>query len=136
DVRPSPFGTRLLLGDVQGHGLPTVSTAATLLACFHEAILDKPDLKRITTRLELRLLVDIDEVHIHKLYASALLIEFDKEDDAMRLLTCGHPAPLLLHADRAEEIALEPRPVLGLGIESTAVSVTAVPLKQGEMLLA
>ncbi len=138
DVRPSPFGTRLLLGDVQGHGLPAVSTAATLLACFHEAILDEPDLQRIAARLERRLLVDIDEGHIPELFASALLIEFDKEDDAMRLLTCGHPAPLLLHADRAEEIALEPCPLLGLRLDSSerSPSVTTVSFRPGEMLLA
>ena len=41
DVRPSPYGTRMILGDVQGHGLEAVGTASMLLSVFHEAILDE-----------------------------------------------------------------------------------------------
>jgi hypothetical protein len=137
DLRPSPFGTRMILGDVQGHGLPAVSTAATLMACFHEAILDEPDLEHIAARLERRLLVDIDEGHIPELFASALLVEFDENDDTIRLLTCGHPTPLLLKNGQVEEIPLKPRPLLGLEFESRAAeSVMTTSLARGETLLA
>lgn len=138
DLRPSPFGTRMVLGDVQGHGLPAVSTAAALLASFHEAILDEPDLERIAARLERRILVDADEGHIPELFASVLLVEFHEDADEMRLLSCGHPPPLMLRADRAEEIELDPRPVLGLRLEAHGEipSIATLPFQPGEMLLA
>ncbi|WP_051815612.1 PP2C family protein-serine/threonine phosphatase, partial [Glycomyces tenuis] len=107
DIRASPFGVRMVLGDVQGHGLPAVSTAAAVLASFHEAILDEPDLERIAARLERRIVLDTDEGRTPELFASVLLVEFRDDVGEMRLLSCGHPPPLLLRADRVEEVDLK-----------------------------
>lgn len=138
DLRASPFGTRMILGDVQGHGLPAVSTAAALLASFHEAILDEPDLECIAARLERRIVVDADEGYIPELFASVLLVEFCEGTEEIRLLSCGHPPPLLLHADRVEEVALETRPVLGLRLEPTErpPGAATIPFRSDEILLA
>lgn len=138
DIRPSPFGTRMILGDVQGHGLPAVSTAAMLLSCFHEAILDEPDLERVAARLERRIVVDADQGYIPELFASVLLVEFPAGADEMRLLSCGHPPPLMLRVDRIEEVDLKPRPVLGLRLEPNegAPPVATVPFQPDEILLA
>ncbi len=138
DIRTSPFGTRMILGDVQGHGLPAVSTAAALLASFHEAILDEPDLEHIAARLERRILVDADQGYIPELFASVLLVEFCEDTEAMRLLSCGHPPPLILRPERVEEIGLDPRPVLGLRLEahSDVPDAETVPFRSDEMLLA
>ncbi|GAB3660609.1 PP2C family protein-serine/threonine phosphatase [Glycomyces tarimensis] len=138
DIRNSPFGTRLILGDVQGHGLPAVSTAATLLSAFHEAILDEPDLEGIAARLERRIVIDADEGYIPELFASVLLAEFSDESDDVRLLSCGHPSPLLLRGERVEEVDLKPSSVLGLRLEANErpPRATAMPFRPGEMLLA
>ncbi|HEU5130382.1 MAG TPA: PP2C family protein-serine/threonine phosphatase [Glycomyces sp.] len=138
DLRASPFGIRMILGDVQGHGLPAVSTAAALLASFHEAILDEPDLECIAARLERRIVVDADEGHIPELFASVLLVEFGEDGEEIRLLSCGHPPPLVLRADRVEEVALETRPVLGLRLEPAErpPGAAAIPFRSDEILLA
>jgi hypothetical protein len=138
DVRTSPFGLRLILGDVQGHGLPAVNAAGKLLSCFHEAILDEPELEGIASRLERRLLVEAEEGYIPELFASALLVEFREDTAEIRLLSCGHPPPLLLRGGAVEEVDLKPRPLLGLRLESRKrpPSVMTVPFRSGEALLA
>ncbi|MCH7232709.1 serine/threonine-protein phosphatase [Glycomyces sp. L485] len=138
DIRNSPFGIRMILGDVQGHGLPAVSTAATVLASFHEAILDEPDLEHVAARLERRVVLDADEGYIPELFASVLLIEFSEESQDIRLLSCGHPSPLLLRGDRVEEVDLKPGRVLGLRLEGNErpLAETTLPFRADEMLLA
>ncbi|SDE32387.1 PP2C family protein-serine/threonine phosphatase [Glycomyces harbinensis] len=138
DVRPSPFGTRLILGDVQGHGLDAVGTASMLLSVFHEAILDERELGGIAWRLERRILADAVHGYVPELFASVLLAEFAEDSDEVRLLSCGHPSPLMLRGERVEEVDLKPAPVLGLRLAapvrpSTAV---AVPFGADETLLA
>ena len=39
-----PFGVRVLIGDVQGHGLAAVGTVAALLGAFREGVLDDAEL--------------------------------------------------------------------------------------------
>ena len=41
---PTPYGVRLIVGDVRGKGLPAVGTAALVLGVFREAAYDEPDL--------------------------------------------------------------------------------------------
>ncbi|MCC3765085.1 serine/threonine-protein phosphatase [Glycomyces sp. TRM65418] len=138
DVRPSPYGPRLILGDVQGHGLDAVSTASMLLSVFHEAILDEEELGGIAWRLERRILDDAEHGYVPELFASALLAEFPEGSDEVQLLSCGHPSPLILRAERAEEIDLKPMPVLGLRLASPVRpgEAVSVPFGPGETLLA
>jgi hypothetical protein len=138
DVRPSPFGTRLILGDVQGHGLDAVGTARMLLSVFQEAILDEEDLGGVAWRLERRILVDAANGYVPELFASVLLAEFSDECDEVRLLSCGHPSPLLLRGERVEEVDLKPVPVLGLRLSapSRPGKATALPFGIEDTLLA
>ncbi|RRS00478.1 PP2C family protein-serine/threonine phosphatase [Glycomyces terrestris] len=138
DVRPSPFGTRLILGDVQGHGLDAVGTASMLLSVFHEAILDERELSGIAWRLERRILADASDGYVPELFASVLLAEFSEECDEVRLLSCGHPSPLLLRGEEVEEVDLKPHPVLGLRLAepTRAGAATALPFGVDETLLA
>ncbi|THV23543.1 PP2C family protein-serine/threonine phosphatase [Glycomyces paridis] len=124
DLRSSPFGTRMILGDVQGHGLDAVGTASMLLAVFHEAILDEEHLGGVAWRLERRILSDAAQGYVPELFASVLLAEFAPDSDEVRLLSCGHPPPLLLRGGKVEEIDLKPVPVLGLRL--------AAPVRHGE----
>ncbi|WP_205325081.1 PP2C family protein-serine/threonine phosphatase [Glycomyces sp. YM15] len=138
DMRQSPYGTRMILGDVQGHGLDAVGTASMLLSVFHEAILDEADLGRIAWRLERRLLEDAAHGYVPELFASVLLAEFAEEEDEVRLLSCGHPTPLLLRGERVEEIDLKPAPVLGLRLAAPVKpsGTVSVPFGAEDTLLA
>src|ERR1019366_10157277 len=48
-------GVRLIVGDVQGKGLPAVKTAATVLGTFREVAYDAANLETIADRIEISL---------------------------------------------------------------------------------
>ncbi|MGW1605275.1 helix-turn-helix domain-containing protein [Streptomyces eurythermus] len=100
DIQPSPHGTRVLVGDVQGKGLGAVEAAAALLGTFREAGFHEKDLATVAERLEIRMLrhrshtvalggADGDR------FATAVLISFPfVPDDVRRAFTARLLDPL------------------------------------------
>ncbi len=85
DIQPGRYGTRVLLGDVQGKGLGAVETAAALLGTFREAGYHEPDLATVAERLETRMVRHRDHTAAvgrsdGDRFATAVLIGFP--DDA------------------------------------------------------
>ncbi|WP_274557633.1 PP2C family protein-serine/threonine phosphatase [Streptomyces spiramyceticus] len=137
DVREGPHGVRALTADVQGHGLAAVSTVAALLGAFREAVLDEADLAGVAARMDRRLVVDSAPVEHAELFATAVVLEFPADEDVVRVISCGHPAPLLLRGGTAREIPVAPAPPLGLGLTGPGlVQVVTVPLEPGDRILA
>ncbi|WP_062643449.1 PP2C family protein-serine/threonine phosphatase [Streptomyces maremycinicus] len=135
DVRTSAYGVRAVLGDVQGHGLAAVATVASLLGAFREAVLDQPDLARVAARLDRRLTVDSARVTHAELFATAVLLEFTPDADAVRVVVCGHPPPVLLRGDTATELDVVPWTPLGLGLpEGAPLTARVVRLLPGDRL--
>ncbi|OIJ65271.1 PP2C family protein-serine/threonine phosphatase [Streptomyces mangrovisoli] len=116
DVRMGPGGVRAVLGDVQGHGLAAVSTVVSLLGAFREAVLDQPDTESVAARMDRRLVVDSSAVRHAELFATALVLEFSADARTVRMVSCGHPAPVLLRDGAAHEIELTAGAPLGLGL--------------------
>ncbi len=116
DVREGPYGVRAVMGDVQGHGLAAVGTVVSLLGAFREAALDQPDLESVAARMDRRLATDSTRVRYAELFATAVLLEFSADAGAVRVVTCGHPAPVLLREGRAREVAVTPGVPLGVGL--------------------
>ncbi|GGV15933.1 PP2C family protein-serine/threonine phosphatase [Streptomyces spectabilis] len=145
DVRRWPGGVRAMVGDVQGHGLAAVGTVAALIGAFREAALDEPDLEGVAARLDRRLVTDAEEAGAAggaaggepgELFATAVLLEFGGEADELRLVSCGHPPPLLLRDGTVAELQVSPGPPLGLGIAGVAPPrETVVGLRPGDWLL-
>lgn len=136
DVRKGPCGVRALVGDVQGHGHAAVGTVAALLGAFREAVLDQPDLEGVAARLDRRLVVDSEQAEHAELFATAVVLEFRGEVPELRIVSCGHPPPLLLRGGAVEELAVPPGAPLGLGIAGVAPPEEAVVgLKPGDRLL-
>lgn len=92
EVVPTRTGLRLIIGDVQGKGLPAVQTAATVLGAFREAAHDAPTLAVITDRIEASLARQGDREQ----FVTAILAQVSDDGSAIELLNCGHPAPLLV----------------------------------------
>jgi serine phosphatase RsbU (regulator of sigma subunit) len=80
------------VADVQGKGLAAVQTAAVVLASFRESAYDAPDLAGIAEHIELSLGHQAPEGK----FVTAIMAEVDREGAEVRLLNCGHPAPLLV----------------------------------------
>ncbi|MFD0278144.1 PP2C family protein-serine/threonine phosphatase [Kitasatospora sp. NPDC127111] len=111
EVAESPYGVRILLGDVQGHGLPAVETAADVLGVFREAARTEPDLARVAERLDSALAAR----PVNERWVTALLLEADRAGGRAELVNCGHPHPLLRRAGRVNELA-PPRHAPPLGM--------------------
>lgn len=45
EAADTPYGVRLLIGDVRGKGLSAVGAASAVISCFREAAYDEPDLR-------------------------------------------------------------------------------------------
>ncbi|MDG4861085.1 PP2C family protein-serine/threonine phosphatase [Streptomyces sp. T-3] len=137
DVQHGPYGVRALVGDVQGHGLEAVGTVAALLGAFREGALDDPDLEAVAARLDRRLVIDSSSVEHAEMFATALLFEFPPDARVVRVVSCGHPPPLLFQAGAAAELAVQPGEPLGLGLAGCAApEVLTVGLGPADLLLA
>lgn len=106
---------RLIVGDVQGKGLPAAQAAAATLGAFREAAFDAADLPALTGKIEASLLRQLTEEQ----FVTAVLAEVSCDGSMVRLLNCGHPPPLLLSGSAAR--FAEP-PVTGLPLGLTALS--------------
>ncbi|MEU1144002.1 PP2C family protein-serine/threonine phosphatase [Streptomyces sp. NPDC005863] len=136
DVRRGPDGVRALVGDVQGHGLAAVGTVAALLGAFREAVLDKADLVGVAAQLDRRLVVDSAGQEHAELFATAMLLEFPDDASVVRVVSCGHPPPLVLRGSQVGELDVEAGAPLGLGIAGVAPpEQLTVPLLAGDLLL-
>ncbi|WP_188186890.1 PP2C family protein-serine/threonine phosphatase [Nonomuraea sp. SYSU D8015] len=90
EIVTTPYGVRLLIGDVQGKGLEAVETAAWVLGAFREAAYDEADLSAISARLEATLVRHLSE----EAFVTAIIAEID--ETTIHLLNHGHPSPLLI----------------------------------------
>lgn len=137
DVQETDAGIRAIVGDVQGHGLSTVHLTEALLGTFRERALDDPDLATLTARMERRVrLHNRGRGEWEQSFATAVLIEITPRHDTIRVVLCGHPAPLLVRG-AAEPITARPQPPLGLtdfGLQRTEVREAA--LMPGDVIVA
>ncbi|WP_309505895.1 PP2C family protein-serine/threonine phosphatase [Streptomyces pyxinae] len=137
DVQQSAYGVRAVVGDVKGHGLAAVGTVSALLGAFREGVLDEPELSGVAARLDRRLVVDAAAHGDKELFATAVLLEFPPGASRVRVLSCGHPPPLLLNGSGVREVEPEPASPLGLGMAEFCVPASlTVPLGPGDVLLA
>jgi serine phosphatase RsbU (regulator of sigma subunit) len=111
-------GTRVMIGDVRGKGLPAIGEAALLLGAFREAAHQHTTLPTLAAELEqsvARYLSDFEpEDEAGERFATTLLLEIPDEDPITRLTSCGHP-PLPLRPGEAVTVPVHPAPPLGVG---------------------
>ena len=111
EVSATPFGVRMIVGDVRGKGLDAVQLAAAVVGAFRQAALTVTDLASVA--------VALDEV-VHAVsgdedFVTAVLAEFH-DDGTVAFVNCGHHAPLQLDTDGAVLLDVdEHAPPLGLG---------------------
>ncbi|MFJ2780928.1 PP2C family protein-serine/threonine phosphatase [Kitasatospora sp. NPDC087315] len=133
EVANTPYGVRILLGDVQGHGLPAVETAADVLGVFREAARTEPDLARLAERLDAALTGRPENDR----FVTALLLNAAPDGGPVDFVNCGHPNPLYRRAGRVGE--LEPplhAPPLGLlGLVGGRYRVGRFEPRPGDLLL-
>ncbi|MCA1587772.1 MAG: serine/threonine-protein phosphatase [Chloroflexi bacterium] len=122
DVVDSPYGTRIVLGDVRGKGLDAVRLAAELLGEFRSRARTEPTLADVVEHVETAAQAAVDAEE----FATAVFLEL--RDRTMEIVRCGHPHPLLATSGCVEELATRGTLPLGLGADGkTAVEITLSP---------
>jgi serine phosphatase RsbU (regulator of sigma subunit) len=109
----TPYGVRVLVGDVRGKGLEAVRTAAHVVAAFWERASDHPDPAVLMSRLDhavTRYAVDDEE------FVTAVLIQI-ADDGTTTIVNAGHPPPYGLLGGCVGQLAPDHlgTPPLGLG---------------------
>ncbi|MEV5592980.1 PP2C family protein-serine/threonine phosphatase [Streptomyces sp. NPDC052496] len=101
----TPHGLRLVIGDVQGKGMPAIGAGHEVLASFREAAHYKDSLEAVAERMEQALArynVRSAERGGQERFVTALLLEVRGKDDA-RVLSCGHIPYYLVRDGRVTE---------------------------------
>ncbi|GAA2731060.1 PP2C family protein-serine/threonine phosphatase [Streptomyces nogalater] len=143
DIQPSPHGTRVLVGDVQGKGLGAVEAAAALLGTFREAGYHEKEIGIVAERLEIRMLRH--RSHTAALggadgdrFATAVLIAFPAgTPETLEMVNFGHEPPLVVGPRGVRELPSGEGVPLGCADLAGGLlpPVRRVPLATDETLL-
>ena len=135
EVMTTPFGDRLIIGDVRGKGLPAVEAAADVLGIFREAAHQEGELAAIALRMHQALArrpqSDSEE------FVTAVLVSIPPGSAQAEIVNCGHPAPLLIHKGTVTPLdPPETSPPLGLlDLASDPPQVYKVDFVPGDLML-
>ncbi|NUP37399.1 MAG: serine/threonine-protein phosphatase [Streptomyces sp.] len=166
EVVDTPYGARVLIGDVQGKGLRTLGAGAAVLTAFREAAYHLRSLSDGVDAMEVGLR-RYNSSHTRERngseeerFVTALVFGVERDDPApvpespadtrpgasdpgdtalMVLIDCGHVQPYLLHADgTVDELdSAEPGLPLGLGdLTGAPRPVQRIPIEPDTRVLA
>ncbi|MDQ1051223.1 serine phosphatase RsbU (regulator of sigma subunit) [Streptomyces sp. V4I2] len=129
---PTPYGVRLIVGDVRGKGLPAVGIAALVVGVFREAAYEEPDLLAVVDRIERSLARNLscDD------FVTAVVAGHPRPGH-LELVNCGHAPPLLVHGSGVVPVEpAHPAPPLGLrALSGETPSLQILPFADGDQLL-
>ncbi|MFC9330420.1 PP2C family protein-serine/threonine phosphatase [Kitasatospora sp. NPDC057015] len=121
EVVSSPYGTRVLIGDVQGKGLAAIGTGFAVLGAFREAAFREPTLTAVVDALEdavVRHNAYVEENDEPSRFVTALALGIDDEE-GVQVVNCGHLQPYLLDVDGSRPVPI-PDTAVPLGLAALA----------------
>ncbi len=86
----TPYGSRVLIGDVRGKGLDAVRLASTVLGSYRHVAYERAELRSVMADLDRAVARAVGDED----FVTACIIE--ERGGMLTVLNCGHPAPLLL----------------------------------------
>ncbi|MFI9202415.1 PP2C family protein-serine/threonine phosphatase [Streptomyces sp. NPDC053048] len=111
EVLTTPYGIRLIVGDVRGKGLSAIETAADVLGTFREAAQVEPALGTVARRLD----AAVGRRQAGEEFVTAVLLGVPAHGGPAELVNCGHLPPLLWRGGRVTEVRVPvPDPPLAL----------------------
>src|SRR6266511_4079044 len=96
----TPYGVRMIIGDVKGQGLDAVRLASIVLGSYRHVAYERADLRAIVADLDRAVARSLGEED----FVTAALVE--ERGGTLTIVNCGHPSPLLLR--RGDVIELDP----------------------------
>ncbi|MFF2996981.1 PP2C family protein-serine/threonine phosphatase [Streptomyces sp. NPDC057950] len=140
-----PGSTRLLIGDVRGKGLASISDTAIVLGAFRAAAHRQLPLPELVAYIEDTVYWGLAEFaepedDVAERFVTAAVLDIPDDEPVVRVISCGHPPPLLLSVATSTVIPLvvpEPSPPLGLGRLSDDIvhAPATFPFDRGDRLL-
>lgn len=122
-VQDTPYGVRLVVGDVRGKGLDAVEAVAVVIGSFREAAEQESSLEGVAQRLERAIQREgmwRDGLDAFEGFTTAVLAEIPYDEGVVRLVNRGHPEPLLLGGDGTVRMLAPSDPALPLGMSELA----------------
>ncbi|MFJ4687244.1 PP2C family protein-serine/threonine phosphatase [Streptomyces sp. NPDC088789] len=110
-AQDTPYGVRMLMGDVRGKGITAIETVAVVLGAFREAADQQETLADVARRLEHALARESagrTAADAGEAFVTCVLVEIPPGRQTVRTLNRGHPPPLLLDGG-GRVTALTPR---------------------------
>ncbi|MER7229283.1 PP2C family protein-serine/threonine phosphatase [Streptomyces rubradiris] len=155
-VRPTPFGIRVIVGDVKGKGISATQTVATVISSFQEAALLHPSLSQVAERIDVALQLDRDNPPMEpmgggrpaympgdtpgpaeEVFVTAVLLEFSADACTVRVLERGHQPLLIIRHGTVSVVEADHSLPLGMGDLLTAPPRTVThTLDPGDILIA
>ena len=134
DVTKTPYGIRLIIGDVRGKGLGAVEIAADVLGMYREVAHEVHTLGELARRLDAGLARRWGQ---HEEFVTALFAEIDPDAGRLSIYSCGHPPPLLISSGGVTVLEVPaPAPPLGLlTLGDGSGAARTLPFKPNDLLL-
>ncbi|MFE5213387.1 MULTISPECIES: PP2C family protein-serine/threonine phosphatase [unclassified Streptomyces] len=139
----TPFGVRMIVGDVRGKGLSAIRAVAVVLGAFREAVHYEDELVEVMNRCSAALRREVakpgayDEEVLLEGFITALVAQVPNEP-VVQVVNRGHPPPLLLHEGRTTPL-VPPAPLPPLGLENLVADFPdkpeSYPFAPGDRLL-
>ncbi|WP_042418125.1 PP2C family protein-serine/threonine phosphatase [Streptacidiphilus anmyonensis] len=136
-------GTRLIIGDVRGKGLTAIGLSALVLGAFRAAAHRQAALGVLVEHLDGAVHWDAVQWRAaaqdkDESFVTAVVLDIPDHEPEVRMVNCGHPAPLLLSGNSARALDVgTPAPPLGLGelAASSEHAVQTFTFEAGDTLL-
>ncbi|MER7841045.1 PP2C family protein-serine/threonine phosphatase [Streptomyces sp. NPDC096040] len=112
--------TRVLIGDVRGHGLASIGEASVVMGAFREGAHRYASLPELVIAVEDSVCRNLDEVadtahDAGEHFITAVMLDIHDQGSQAEMLNCGHPPPLLIRGDQVTVLnSRRPAPPLGL----------------------
>jgi serine phosphatase RsbU (regulator of sigma subunit) len=134
--------TRVIIGDVRGKGLASISETAVVLEAFRAAARDQLPLSEMVRYMERSALWGLaefsaGEADLGERFVTLAVVDIPDDEPVLRLVSCGHPPPLVLRRGTATPLAVsDPAPPLGLGgMSDGQYEPQTFPYAPGDVLL-
>ncbi|MEW2514426.1 PP2C family protein-serine/threonine phosphatase [Streptomyces sp. NPDC046870] len=136
--------TRLVIGDVRGKGLASISDTAIVLGAFRAAAHRPIALPELVAYVEDAVHWGLNEFSEADPYAgerfvTAAVLDIPDDQPVVHMISCGHPPPLLLGRSSGTATALhvtDPAPPLGLGaLSDNTYTAATFPFHDGDRIL-
>ena len=126
----TPYGERLLVGDVMGKGPDALRAGGAVLGAWRDLARAEPRLTGCAVRLDGFVAARVDR------HVTAAMVGVGPDESA-ELVCCGHPAPLLLRGRTAATVPAVPAaPPLGmLDLSDGWCAAIRFPFRRGDRLL-